>query len=168
MEKNEKFRLRLNLFDGIVVILAVAVGAFLLWSSRKPQAPAEGAGAAGSSVITYTVRMNRWPQGESSRIQAGDVLADNVKNFELGTVTAVEAVPARTTVLNHEEGRYVLAPIEGYEDIILTLETTGKPVDAGLELDSGYVLRAGNTVYIRGVGYFGSGLITSVEREGQA
>lgn len=39
MEQNTpKFRLRLNLFDGIILIAALAVGAFLLWNAGKPQA----------------------------------------------------------------------------------------------------------------------------------
>ena len=32
-QNNGKFRLRLNLFDGIVLIVALAVGAFLLWNA---------------------------------------------------------------------------------------------------------------------------------------
>ena len=48
MEPNKpKFRFRLNLFDSIVLVLALAVGAFLVWSAIKPAAaPAEGAGSA--------------------------------------------------------------------------------------------------------------------------
>ena len=42
-QKTPKFRLRLNLFDGIVLVLALAVGAFLLWNAMKPAAaPVEG------------------------------------------------------------------------------------------------------------------------------
>ncbi len=40
MEHNTSgFRLRLNLFDGIVIVLALAVGAFLAWTALKPAAP---------------------------------------------------------------------------------------------------------------------------------
>ena len=36
MEQNtHKFRLRLNLFDGIVLVLVLAVGALLLWSTLR-------------------------------------------------------------------------------------------------------------------------------------
>ena len=39
MEPNKpKFRFRLNLFDSIVLVLALAVGAFLVWSAIKPAA----------------------------------------------------------------------------------------------------------------------------------
>ena len=39
MEENKyKFRLRLNLFDGIILVVALAVAAVLLWMAVKPQA----------------------------------------------------------------------------------------------------------------------------------
>ena len=42
MEQNTpKFRLRLNLFDGIVLVLALAVAAFLVWTALKPAAPVQ-------------------------------------------------------------------------------------------------------------------------------
>ena len=38
MEHNTSgFRLRLNLFDGIVLIAALAVGAFLIWNRLTPR-----------------------------------------------------------------------------------------------------------------------------------
>ena len=44
MEQNTpKFRLRLNLFDGIVLLIVLAVGAVVLWTALKPQAPAANA-----------------------------------------------------------------------------------------------------------------------------
>ena len=61
MEHNTpKFRLRLNLFDGIVLVLALAVGALLLWMSLKPSAGEQGT-AATASTVRYTVRFQRWP-----------------------------------------------------------------------------------------------------------
>ena len=56
MEQNTpKFRLRLNLFDTIVLVLALAVGAFLLWRAVKPAAPVQ-ADPTATSTIRYTVR----------------------------------------------------------------------------------------------------------------
>jgi len=40
--KTPKFRVRLNLFDGIVLVLAMQVGALVLWMALKP-APAPSA-----------------------------------------------------------------------------------------------------------------------------
>ena len=80
MEQNTpKFRLRLNLFDGIVLVLALAVGAFLLWSALKPAAPAEGA-APSTATVRYTVRFQKWIEGTSVLVESGDKLVDNIKN----------------------------------------------------------------------------------------
>ena len=41
MEQNRPgFRLRLNLFDAIVILIALAAAAFLLWQRLRPSAPA--------------------------------------------------------------------------------------------------------------------------------
>ena len=60
------------------------------------------------------------------------------------------------------------APIEGYEDILVTVESPCTESDAGILLDGGYALRVGVTTYIKGEGYMASGPVVAVEREGQA
>lgn len=123
MEPNKpKFRFRLNLFDSIVLVLALAVGAFLVWSSIKPAAaPAEGAVSA-AGTVQYTIRFQKMIQGVSERIKPGDQLVDTVKNYELGTVVSVETVPAQALIQDHEDKAFVLAGIEGYEDALVTVE----------------------------------------------
>ena len=60
MEHNTpKFRLRLNLFDGIVLVLALAVGALLLWMSLKPSAGEQGTAATASTVLPALARGNQ-------------------------------------------------------------------------------------------------------------
>lgn len=168
MEQNKSnFRLRLNLFDAIILILVLAVGGVLAWLALRPAAQ-EAADPSVASTVRYTVRFQRWAEGSSSLIEAGDKLTDNIKNYALGTVVACEAVPAVAQVLDQEERRYVDAPIEGYEDILVTVESPCTESDAGFVLDGGYELRVGITTYIKGEGYMASGPVVAVEREGQA
>lgn len=168
MERNTpSFRLRLNLFDAIILILALVVGGVLAWLALRPAAQ-ETADPAVTSTVRYTVRFQRWAEGSSSLIEAGDKLTDNIKNYAMGTVVSCEAVPAVTQVLDQEERRYVDAPIEGYEDILVTVESPCTESDAGILLDGGYALRVGVTTYIKGEGYMASGPVVAVEREGQA
>ena len=168
MERNTpSFRLRLNLFDAIILILALVVGGVLAWLALRPAAQ-ETADPAVTSTVRYTVRFQRWAEGSSSLIEAGDKLTDNIKNYAMGTVVSCEAVPAVTQVLDQEERRYVDAPIEGYEDILVTVESPCTESDAGFLLDGGYELRVGVTTYIKGEGYMASGPVVAVEREGQA
>ena len=162
-----KFRLRLNLFDGIILIFALAVGAFLLWNALKPASTPTGE-VPTSATVSYTVRFQRWIAGTSELIQPGDKLVDNIKNYELGTVVSYEVIPAQSMQLDHATKEYVLATIEGYEDVLVTVQSPCAESSESFTLGGGFALRVGAIAYIRGEGYMASGPIISIEREGQA
>ena len=168
MEHNTpKFRLRLNLFDGIVLVLALAVGALILWFSLRPTAStSETAVTATTATVRYTVRFQKWIEGTSSLIQPGDKLVDNIKNYELGSVVSSETVPAQSLQLDHSSREYVLATIPGYEDVLVTAGAPCTTSSEAITLGGGYALRVGSVAYIRGEGYMASGPIVSIEREG--
>ena len=139
MEQNTpKFRLRLNLFDTIVLVLALAVGAFLLWRAVKP---------AGTSEI----------------IQPGDRIADNIKNYEVGHVVSAQAVPALVQTPDRESRRWVWAELEGFEDVLVTVEAPCTVSDKAFTVGGGYEVRVGTIGFLRGEGYMGSGPIVAVE-----
>lgn len=166
MEHNQ-FRLRLNLFDGIVLVLALLVCAFLLLTTLNP-APAadEAAPSPQTTTVQYTVRFQRWLEGTSELIQPGDKLVDNIKNFEMGTVLSAQAVPVQSLQLDYRSEQFVLADLEGYEDVLVTVESPCTLSDEALTTSGGYTLRVGSTAYIRGQGYMASGPIISIDREG--
>ena len=167
MERNTpSFRLRLNLFDAMILILALIAGGVLAWLALRPAA--QEADPAVTSTVRYTVRFQRWSEGSGALIEAGDKLTDNIKNYAMGTVVSWEAEPAVTQVLNQETRQYENAVIEGYEDILVTVESPCTESDAGFLLDGGYELRVGVTTYIKGEGYMASGPVVAVERGGQA
>lgn len=166
MEPNtSKFRLRLNLFDGIVLVLVLALGAFLLWSRLKPAAPAGDVPAQVTSTVRYTVRFQRWLKGTGALVQEGDALADVVKNYELGRVVSAEVLPAETLSLDHSERAYIRTTVDGYEDVLVTIEAPCTISDNAILLGGGYPLRTGAVLYIRGEGYMASAPVISMERE---
>lgn len=166
MEQNTpKFRLRLNLFDTIVLVLALAVGAFLLWNTLKPAAPVESE-VANTATVRYTIRFLKWPEGKSELIHPGDKLVDTIKNYELGTVVSAQATPALAMELNQVSRQYELVEIPTYEDILVTVESPCTITDDAITLGGGYVIRVGGTTYLRGQGYMASGPVINIEREG--
>lgn len=167
-QNNGKFRLRLNLFDAIVLVAALAVGAFLLWNAFKPASSQPSSPSSTVSTVRYTIRFQRIAEGNGSRIQVGDALVDTIKNYKLGNVVSVETLPAQSQILDHTHREYVLATIAGYEDVLVTVESPCTDSSDILLLDGGYTLRVGATAYVRGEGYMGSGPIISIEREAQA
>lgn len=161
-QKETKFRLRLNLFDAIVILCALAVGAFLLWNRFKPYAASAGAGPA--ATIQFTVRLRRTLPGTGALINEGDLLVDVVKNFEVGTVVSSEVRPAVAAVLDENARTYVNAEIPGYEDIYIVMESGASISDERILVGSGYELRVGEAIYLRGPGYLGSGEVYAIER----
>lgn len=162
-QNNSKFRLRLNLFDGIVLVLALAVGAFLLWRAMKPDAPVVPANPTAASNVQYTVRFQRCIPGTSELIQPGDQIADNIKNYEIGEVVSVQAVPALIQVADQESRRWVWAEVEGLEDVLVTIKAPCTIDKAAITVGGGYEVRAGSQGFFRGEGYMGSGPIVAVE-----
>ena len=134
--EQKKFRLRLNIFDGIVLLAALAVGAFLLWNAMKPEVPQETV-PTNNSTVRFTVRVMHWGEGTSNLIQKGDQIADNIKNYVLGDVV----------------------------DVLVTLESPCNVTERTTMVDGAYELRVGDMAYLRGVGYMGSGPVVAIEVE---
>ena len=107
-------------------------------------------------------------EGSSGLIQPGDPLVDTVKNYKLGSVVSVRAEPAVVQVLDQETRSYVDAVLDGHEDVYVTVESVCTENDGALLLDGGYDFRVGQTTYVRGPGYMGSGPVTEIVREAEA
>jgi len=161
-QKPDKFRLRLNLFDSIVLILALAAGAFLLWNALKPDAAPE---QAETSTIRYTVCLQRWAEGASEAVKEGARLTDSIRNYEMGRVVSVETEPAWEQVVDHVNRKYVRAVIPGYEDVLITVEASGTVTNEAVTVGNGYVVRVGARAFVQGDGFLGSGYIHAIERE---
>lgn len=160
--EQKRFRLKLNLFDGIVLLLAVAAAAFLLWRTVRPAVPAQSDPTA-ASTVRYTVRFQQWAPGTSHVIEAGDRIVDNIKNYEVGRVVSAEATPAMSQMLDIWNYRYVWMELDGFEDVLVTIEAPCVVTDAAITVGGGYELRVGSTGYFKGEGYMGSGPIVAIE-----
>ena len=166
---DQKFRFKLNLFDGIVLVLALCVGAFLGYTYLKPApAPAEQAGVVAASTVRYTVKFQKMMEGTETLVEPGDLLVDNIKNYKLGTVVATEVLPCTTRVEDHVNKQVVRAEVPGHVDLLVTVESDRATLgDDAVVLDGGYKLRVNTTAYIKGEGYMASGPVMFIEREGQ-
>lgn len=163
-QKTPKFRLRLNLFDGIILIAALAAAALMAWMALKPAASASDPIAPGTNqTVCYTIRFQRWAEGTSSLIQPGDQLADNGKNLAIGEVVAVQAMPARIRSLDREERVERWAELEGLEDVLVTIKSPCVVTDESITISGSYEIRVGLTAYVKGEGYLGAGPVVSIE-----
>lgn len=137
----EKRRLHPNFFDilFLVLILAVAVVAYLLSHSSDTR---------GKEVITRTYRLELeyLQEDMADCVAVGDAVTDNIQNYDLGTVTAMEVVPYTASVNNEEAGTVDQVPVEGYISLWLTVEVDTVETDSAITTVSGYDLRTGKAV----------------------
>lgn len=162
MEQNKpKAGLRPNLFDAIVLLVVLIAAAALLWVALLPAA--ETYTTEMDSMLRYTVRMQRWPEGNGQMVKVGDVIADNSRGLPMGTVVEVRVVPAEMQTLDRENHRYVMARVDGYEDVLITVEGYGTVEKNTIRAYGRLVLKVGTTGYIRGPGYMGSGPVVALE-----
>lgn len=164
MEENKRFRLKLNLFDGIVIVVALAVAAVMLYMQMKPAASSGDTSTPAASTTQYTIRLQKTLPGTAALIEEGDALVDVVKNFELGTVVSATAQPATDSIIDENAKAYVTAEIPGYEDIDIVVKASVTYGEEDILVGSGYELRVGEKIYVRGPGYLGSGEVYAIER----
>ena len=165
MERNEgRFRLKVNLFDGIVILLALAVAAVLLWSQLKPAASGGETAGPAASTMHYTVRLLKTIPGTGALVQPGDALRDVVKNYDLGTVVSATVLPATDSIINEDTHSYVTAEIPGYEDVEIVIESKATYDSEAVLVGGGYDIRVGDEIFVRGPGYLGSGEVWAMER----
>ena len=162
MEENKKpFRLRLNLFDGIVLVFILAVGLFFLWSRFRPEPESSGADWV---TVRYSVRLSQVLEGTADLIQPGDPLEYTLEPAQLGTVVSVESSPCVVSGLDEENKTAIQEVLPGYESVDLVVEAQCEEEDYCLRAGGVVVLRTNGTLYIRGPKFAAVGIITEIER----
>lgn len=156
----EKMKWRPNLFDIIVILIGIAAVAILFVVNR----PAETAASPSTSKVSYTINLLNLPEGTYEHIQVGDTIIDNVKKLNMGTVTAIEAIPYTVSATDKENGVVYQAPVDGWETILLTLEADAVVTDSSITATSGYVIQVGSSVKALGPTYAGTGYILNIQR----
>lgn len=161
MEDKRKFQLQLNLFDGIVLAVALIAAALLAWFVLRPEKQESPKNA---TETYYTIHLEKMLDGTASMVQVGDQLVDALGDTELGTVTSVEVIPSRSLVLDQQKRAFVLSAVEGYEDVLVTLKVPLNVSDRTITIGNGYVVRVGSMTYLRGAGFMARGPIVAIER----
>ena len=159
---NKKFRFKLNLFDGIVLVIGLVAVAVLGYFMLKPAATPET--SVNVQTIRYTVRIDGAIPGTGAQIKPGHVLADSIKNYAIGTVESVETTPSRVRVFHQDVQQYLIVEQHELEDVYVTITAPAIIGDNAVILDGAYNLRMNSTVYIRGEGFVGYGPVVSIER----
>lgn len=152
-------KFKINVFDIIViVVVAVLVIGGYAFLNRG------GSEITATKTLRYKIEITEKPVGFSNLISEGDVITDNIKNYTMGKVVAVETVPYTDIVEDYENGRYAEGKTDDLENVILTIEAEVSESESSLIVGGNYVVKAGKEVAVKGQGYAGTGHIISIER----
>ena len=163
MAQKQKIKWKLNIFDVIIILLALAallVGYNLLNADR-------GGGALLTSgreiTVRYTIELANMPIGASELITPGDSVIEVVEKRAVGSVVSCESYPYRMTSPDRITGNTILAEVPGRESAAVTIELRATETEHEINAN-GFVLCAGTALSVTGPGWAGSGLILSIER----
>ncbi len=159
-QEQKKARRRPNFFDILIIVLLLLVVAVAYFLSHDSASPAK-------TVIsrTYTVQLTDLEEGMEQYVSVGDPVTDNVKNYDVGTVTAVEVEPYTSNkALDEEAGVYRQAPVEGRVNVLLTIEVDTIETESNVDTLSGYTLRTGMVVSLTAGQLSSRGNILEVSR----
>lgn len=142
LANEKKKRLRVNLFDAIIIVLVllVAVVGYMILGGSGDES------AASTITATYTLRLNDLPEGTSELIRPGESMKENTQNTSIGTVVSVEAIPCYVDSYDPETGKVASAALEGRETVLVTLEMEAIDSATGLTSSGGFTLRVGSLV----------------------
>lgn len=158
MEQAKKRR-KPNFFDILLILLVLAaVAAAYLLSHR------DSAGQKEFVSRSYVLELTNIPEDMADCVSAGAPVTDNVKNYALGTVTAVETVEYTTPILDEEARIVRQAPLEGFVNLLLTVEADTVDAADSISTASGYALRTGSWLSVTAGQLYAEGYILTVER----
>ena len=153
IEKKRKF----NVFDIVIVIVVIAIAGGIYAFTHRTK-------AMETQLLRYSLELNECPEGFSQNIKVGDSLIDNVKNYNMGIITSVEARPSIRLGEDKINGNIIESTLEGKETVILVVEANVVEDGADFKVDGGYVVKAGKDVSVKGNGYAGRGYILTIGR----
>lgn len=157
---------KLNLFDAVIILLAVAAAVgFLWWKGVFAKPSVEEDGSAVSRTVRYTIELPTMYGDSAEMICAGDKIVDSQRKYDMGQVTAVEISDATMEYIDGATGICTMVPMQGYQRAVVTVDVSCSETDRGIITDGEYVIRAGKSVQLRGPGYAAAGVILSIERE---
>lgn len=153
-----KKKRRINLFDIIIILLVAAVAAAVFLFTRQDTAAVE------TRNVKYVIEIQNVPEGFTKKIDIGDDITDNIKNYYMGKVVAAEAAPWYEQTENREAGTAYMAAVPGRECAVITLEAPVTDSGSELRVNGNFLVRGGIAIAAKGPGYAGEGYILMVER----
>lgn len=159
MENKKAPRLRFNLFDALIILLALAAlfGALLLRNRST------GTELMRETVpVRVTVELASSPVELGDHIHVGDDVFRSTDGTYLGKVQAVRSEPHEAVIFSNLTEHYVVYNCEDTSDVYVTIEGDGYYTKKSLVLESVDV-RIGTELPIKGKGFAHMGYVYAID-----
>ena len=153
----EKRKHKINWFD-IVIFVLVLIVAVVGYRFTHKEVGVE------TRNIQYTFELVDNPEGFHELILEGDTITDNVKNYYMGQVVSVEAIPYKKQVNDTVNGVIREVEVPGRETVLVTVEAPVSENGGNLKVNGYFLVKTGLEVAIKGNGYAGRGYILQMDR----
>ena len=130
-----------NFIDIAFIFLLVAVAAVAYFLSHQEADPTET-----TIQRTYVLELTDLPENATQYVQVGDAVTDNIKNYAMGTVTAIETAPETTNLFDKEAKVHRDSEVPGKITLYVTVVADTLETESQVNTASGYNLRVGNRV----------------------
>ena len=154
----EEKRKHPNFFDIVCVVLIVLLALGAYWISHRNDTAAE------HRSRTYVIELTGLDENVEKYVAVGDPVMDNIKNYEMGTVEAIEVIEDLIQVTDQESGIVREIPQEDYITLLLTVRADTLESEKEITTVSGYTLRTGISVSVSVGALTAAGYILDIER----
>lgn len=161
MKKSRKLFGIFNIVDIVLILLIIAAGAigFKLFVGGAK----EDAGA--TKTYTYVVQGREVLTETTEAPVIGEKAFNSATAEYLGVVKEVTSEPYNEIIYSKEIGAYQKLPVEGYSDILLTVEGNGTETEKDITVE-GTTVKVGMELNVKGKGYAFQGIVVEV-RDGE-
>lgn len=154
---------RLNLFDIIFIICALAIaGLILLYSSRSGSGSIVSSGTQGT--VTYTLELQGMINDTAYLVQPGDELIDKVEKRPMGKVVSVEVIQSIASQKNYFTGDRPISDVPDRLTAVMVVTSDATITDSQISVPGGFIVRVGKWVSVNGPLYNCAGFIVDMER----
>ncbi len=131
---------KINIIDLCVILLIIALigGAYYKFRGLEKTST-----TAMMEPIQYTVQVKKIREYIFQNVKEGDLLFDKTSGNCIGTITAVDAAPAKEAVLCID-GTYKMGEVDNRVDVVFTVEGEGVVSDEGCFINKTYELVSGS------------------------
>lgn len=154
---SEKKRVRFTVVDAVVLVVIVAIIAFVGMKFAGVSLFTGENGDESMKTNTYIVSyyIEEVPDFAAKQVKTGDPVTDDVRNHSLGKVTGVEIGPS-VSFNADSNGIVQKSSKEGYCSVILTTEVEADEYKHGIEISkTHYVVGHSMTLYAGGAKMYG-------------